>query len=854
MQTDFKNTKIHLERVKLMYQGLVVSQTGMFISAIILCYALKDVIATQHLVIWFVYLIITILYRIIIMVLFNKALKKPNIESKKMENRFIFGVIISSLAWGSTGLFLYPENSLLHQTILQLLLLGLVGTSLGTLTPSYKSVVIFMTISVVPITLRLLINANENSIILALFGMLFLIAGISNGRRFNLTIKETLLLRENVEKNQKMKAINDDKYRSLYEKSEEAMMLITGKRFFMANDAAVKLFGYDSINHLLKTSPFELCPENQLNGKASKQLANEIIAEVSKTGFYRLEWLIKTLNGSVHPVDVTLTSIEFDGKQAVLCVARDISESKKLEQELINANRAKSEFLANMSHEIRTPMNGVIGLNDLMLNNPLNPDQQKRAVTIRNSANSMLSIINDILDFSKIEAGKLEIEIHAFNFNDFIQDLLSSFVNTVKEKKLSFKYEPDPEIEGWFEGDSGRIRQILTNLISNAIKFTNIGRITLGFNLKHKKESEYTLCFFVSDTGIGIDESQQDSIFQRFTQADNSTTRVYGGTGLGLSICKQLTKLMGGDIGFTSNENKGTKFWFTVKLNKVKNPNKQLQVKEKQNRNFIPVDGRVLVVDDNKTNLFVAREMLEYLGVKSDIAANGQEAIDCLNDRHYELIFMDCHMPEMDGYQATKKIRSMKFVHNSSKIPIIAITASTMKGDRERCLAAGMDDFISKPIHVETIQQKLIMWLPIETKNKAQSEVIENQNPSEECIEMIPLNEDEMIFDHEDLKGRLMNNDNLIKEIITGFFCDVESKIQSLKLAIQESEFYDIVNAAHDLKGSSANLSFNKFSLLMKEIEMAARNENIKELEIKSSAIEPLLSTTKIQVLKQIST
>ncbi len=311
---------------------------------------------------------------------------------------------------------------------------------------------------------------------------------------------------------------------------------------------------------------------------------------------------------------------------------------------------------------------------------------------------------------------------------------------------------------------------------------------------------------------------------------------------------------MDGDIGFTSQLNKGTEFWFTVRLTKIENPDKKELKEDKVNTNFILVEGRVLVVDDNETNLFVAKEMLEYLGIRTDIANNGQEAINCLTQQHYDLIFMDCHMPVLDGYQATQQIRQMKFTQNSSKIPIIAFTASAMKGDKERCLAAGMDDYIAKPIHVETIQQKLIMWLPIESVLTNPSDLTDSEHSNEDNIEMIPLNEDEMIFDHDDLKDRLMNNHALIKEIITGIFCDIETKLKILESAIKKSEYYDIVNLAHELKGAAANLSFNRLSLLMKEIEMAARSENSKELGLKSTQIDQLLSKTKFQVLKQIST
>jgi len=290
MKLELNHKSIYLERIKLMYEGLIVSQTGMFISGGILVYALKDVIPLNHLLIWFSCLMVTIVYRLSIRYLFNVALKEGNYSAKKMEHRFIFGVFIASLVWGSAGVYLYPDDSLLHQTILQLLLLGLVGTSLGTLTPSFKSVVIFMLLSVLPIIVSILVTAEENSLTLALFGFLFLGAGIANGKRFNLNIKETLLLRDEAKVNAIKLAKSDDKYRLLYEKSEDAMMLITGGHFFMANDAAGKLFNSDSVEHLLNTPPFDICPPLQPNGKTSKQQAREMIAKAIEFGHYHIEW------------------------------------------------------------------------------------------------------------------------------------------------------------------------------------------------------------------------------------------------------------------------------------------------------------------------------------------------------------------------------------------------------------------------------------------------------------------------------------------------------------------------------------------------------------------------------------
>ncbi len=846
MKYKSNDESLYLERIKLMYDGLVVSQTGMFISGCILVYALKDVIPFNHLLIWFSCLLVTIFYRISIKYLFNSAITKGAFSAKKMEYKFVFGVFIASLVWGSTGIYLYPADSLIHQTILQLLLLGLVGTSLGTLTPSYKSVVIFMTFSILPITINILMAAEANSLTLALFGLLFLGAGISNGKRFNQNIKETLLLRDEAKANALKLAKSEDKYRLLYEKSEDAMMLITGGHFFMANDAAVKLLAYDSVEHLLNTPPFDICPDLQANGKTSKEQAREMVAKTFQTGHHRTEWLFKTIDGEVRPADVTLTGIEFDGKQAVLCIGRDITESKKIEQELIDANQAKSVFLANMSHEIRTPMNGVLGINELMLNSSLTDEQRNHALTIKKSANSMLTIINDILDFSKIEAGKFEIEQHDFNFNDFMEDFSSSISSTIENKNLTFSCTVDPALKGWYKGDSGRIRQLLTNLVGNALKFTEQGQIDVNCQIDQSDESESLIRFDISDTGIGIDEKKQKTIFDRFTQADNSTTRMYGGTGLGLSICKELTLLMGGDIGFESQLNKGTNFWFTVKLKKTVKPEPSLSEDSDDSHGFDHFKGRVLVVDDNATNLMVARGILEFLGLEIQTVVNGQEALDILQKERFDLIFMDCHMPVMDGYLATKNIRKASTPVNKKSIPIIAFTASAMEGDRDKCLAAGMDDYITKPMNVVTVQKKLKVWMP-----KHLSEMLETvKKPAH--VPYHKSTDKNLAFDHDELRDWLSGNKKLMVKVVKEFFINSHKSVQLLRTAVDEKQFEQVVSIAHELKGASASVGLKMINQLMAGIETTARAEDLVPLKRFVNEIDTCFKRTIQETSKQL--
>lgn len=409
---------------------------------------------------------------------------------------------------------------------------------------------------------------------------------------------------------------------------------------------------------------------------------------------------------------------------AALARSQAFEAKQKAQDEAQKAASTKAEFLANMSHEIRTPLNGIIGISDLLVDLPLDVQQKKYADIIRASAQGLLTIVNDILDFSKIEAGKLNLELIGFNIATLVQTQVNLLSSIGKEKGLRVTTEIDPALQRHFRGDPGRIGQILLNLVGNAIKFTQSGEVSIRVkSVSDPSKGEQYVRFEVKDTGVGIPGEVIQNLFKPFTQADGSTARKFGGTGLGLSICKRLTEMMGGKIGVESEVGRGSTFWFTVKLLIVEKDVAPNNGEQDSRVNEPPTEAaiargryRILVAEDNSVNQMVALAQLKALGFSAQAVANGKEALDAYMTGQFHLILMDCQMPEMDGYEATRKIRAIEGTEGP-RIPIIALTANAMKEDEERCLQSGMDSFVCKPVKREHLLAKLERYLP-ELKGK----------------------------------------------------------------------------------------------------------------------------------------
>jgi PAS domain S-box-containing protein len=507
--------------------------------------------------------------------------------------------------------------------------------------------------------------------------------------------------------------------RRVFEFAPEGVALLSQDgHVLLANSRLEELFGY---------------PRGDIAGRPIEALLPGLCLEGPPSpdaSAMDLEHTARRADHSSFPAAVSLGSLEAEDGIQTIAVIRDVTERKRAEEtlrrayerereasallagardEALRASRAKSDFLANMSHEIRTPMNGVIGMTELLLHTSLDEVQRDYAETVQSSGAALLRLIDDILDLSKVEAGKMRLETLDFSLSSVVEGVASMLAPKAVQKGLELQATVQGDVPDRLRGDPGRLRQIVTNLASNAVKFTDKGSVTIGVSLAEGGDP-CTIRFEIHDTGPGIPPGARAHLFESFYQVESSSSRRHGGTGLGLAISRQLVELMGGEVGVETQVGKGSTFWFTVLLGIAPEaPWKPAP----QHPAELPVNGsgkgRVLVVEDNPVNQKVAVRILEVLGFETEVAANGAEAVEATSLTRYAAVLMDCQMPIVDGYEATAEIRRRE--GSARHTPVIAMTASAIEGDRERCLAAGMDDYLSKPVHPDEIAGILNRWI-----------------------------------------------------------------------------------------------------------------------------------------------
>lgn len=665
-----------------------------------------------------------------------------------------------------------------------------------------------------------------------------------------------------------------------------------GPEITFVNRAFTEITGYNPSEIIGKTPKIlqgkNTCPETLKRLRTNLECGLPFKGELINYG----------KNGHEYWLDISIVPIQ-DIKGRIThyaAIERDITNRKSHEDALLNAklnaeeaNRAKSDFLANMSHELRTPMNGILGMTGLLRDTPLDGEQIEMIDTVRKSSESLLMLLNDILDFSKIEAQELTLEGIPFNLKEVLNDVMTLLEPLVKRKGLALNFNYNPATPHHVIGDAARIRQIVTNLIGNAIKFTEEGYISLDISSRRLDNGKTEFLCRIDDTGTGIPEDKREKIFQKFTQADESTTRKYGGTGLGLAICKHLTEMMGGGIGVQSIEGQGSSFWFTMPLDLPTTAQVQtmqtlhlagLKQEISNTSQALFATRSVLLVDDHPINLMFAAKLLKKFGFGTiETAHLGKVALDKMAEKDYDIVITDCQMPEMDGYELSRAIRA-KEAGTGKRTPIIAMTANAMVGDREKCLAAGMDDYTSKPIVEPKLREILAYWLPedgitppsphslttpsetVEIKVAPSPEpMLESKAATVEILDISPaIAQDDFIeFDNfptdpapkmiepQDLEERPVTTPTILsasatydetppvdmehlrsyigddpeeeREVINMFLELTDKAIEDLKTSLHKGDHDTWKKTAHRIKGSAGNFGANALSKLCLEAE-----------------------------------
>lgn len=596
------------------------------------------------------------------------------------------------------------------------------------------------------------------------------------------------------------------KFQTLFESNSDAVVILGDEGFIDCNPATLQMFRINSVAAFLRTPIDALGAAIQNNSESAEEYAMRFIRQAQKQGHAFMEWIGRRADGSLFPSEIALHAMTLGGKPYIQAIMRDISDRKEAETALklahdqaLAAAKTKGEFIANVSHEIRTPMHGIMAVSDLLLREPLTGSQREYAITLRQSAQGLLTVINDILDFSKIESGKLTLECIPYSPAQVIQAVVDLYQPRALEKSLLLTTQLSPASYTVILGDPHRLRQILLNLIDNALKFTSRGQV----EVRADQPDPASLLIEVQDQGIGIPADVQADIFSAFSQADTSTTRKFGGTGLGLTICQQLATLMGGHIDVASPPpGAGHGTLFSLHLPAQPAP-ADAQALPQPSAPLTRFSGRVLIAEDNPVNQKVLAYQLASLGLQTDIAVNGRMAVDKALAAPWDMILMDWQMPEMDGLEAARTIRGLP--GKIAQVPIIALTAQSDPDFRSRCIAAGMNDYLSKPYEEHALVSVLTRWLPAA------------------AIDMPPpLDMDKLCARHKPA---------LVREMTRLFQETALHSLDKLQTALDGRDVQSGRREAHSLRGAAATVSADVFFQLGSKLESAFATASWAEAE-----------------------